>query len=670
MTNCEDLPDANGSQGEISAEGAVETEFSEKVESIIAHLRARGQKAERFSLWMMIALVFTTISGLLYYVAFPAWLQYQDSERRAYLAQVSIFDNQLRDMDVRRDEAWGELVGQLDFNAREVPVPSNGAFRSVIKHPTLNEVLAAGYSSGDILRSTDGGENWRLVFESDKPELSRIEDMATSSDGGFVVASGEGLVLVSNDFGLSWRESELPAKESSYSLLIQDNSETVLASGSKGNIFRSDDAGQTWVQTSLDIEHSPRFFVELPKSGVILAPNHVGKLARTEDGGRNWTVQDFEKAFFRAFAVFGDDETVVLVGDDGNVLRSVDLGKTWTSIGLGADIDFFDVTKVPGRDRLIAVGGKVPNWANKGAAALAVSDDQGYSWSVIELNEIEAALFDVFAFSNGSDVIAVGGDLIHMSGTSRGPGALVRSRDGGQSWESRYTPGSLGGMPKGRDVEPPIAFFDQGVSVMIDDSLQSELSKIELPSGLLGDQIAIAAIERISEGAQSHDSIADKIDELKDAISQRDAVMGLKETALADAEAVANGALVSSQEKQDLTSFMSACGNTDSCASAFVELQVRQQPNLWLVLSEKAPQAVLILFLLATFSALYRYNVRLAGFYHSRANALVLFGSSAKQSSDELLKVTEALAADRVSFGRNSSPLEEASTIRKTVLGK
>jgi hypothetical protein len=121
----------NEEGSKLKAEDVGEVTFSKNLHSITLGLRARGQRAERFSFWMMIALIFTTLSGLFYYVAFPAWFQFQDAERKTYLAQASIFEDQLREMDARRNEAWGDLVVLLDFTAREVSLPSQGAFRSV-----------------------------------------------------------------------------------------------------------------------------------------------------------------------------------------------------------------------------------------------------------------------------------------------------------------------------------------------------------------------------------------------------------------------------------------------------------------------------------------------------------------------------------------------------------
>ena len=64
---------------------------------------------------------------------------------------------------------------------------------------------------------------------------------------------------------------------------------------------------------------------------------------------------------------------------------------------------------------------------------------------------------------------------------------------------------------------------------------------------------------------------------------------------------------------------------TTACVDAFAASEaVTRSGNGGESLAEKVPPGILLLFLLATLSGLYRYNVRLAGFHNGRADALEL----------------------------------------------
>ena len=60
------------------------------------------------------------------------------------------------------------------------------------------------------------------------------------------------------------------------------------------------------------------------------------------------------------------------------------------------------------------------------------------------------------------------------------------------------------------------------------------------------------------------------------------------------------------------------------------------------------PPGILLLFLLATLAGLYRYNMRMAGF--PRADEPMSLGY-ASDDYDEVVKLAEPMAADKVEFG-------------------
>ena len=85
-------------------------------------------------------------------------------------------------------------------------------------------------------------------------------------------------------------------------------------------------------------------------------------------------------------------------------------------------------------------------------------------------------------------------------------------------------------------------------------------------------------------------------------------------------------------------------------------------------LLERLPGAILLLFLLATLGGLYRYNLRMTGFYHARADALELLGLHLDRDQFDALATT--LAAEKVEFKAAQTPADQASEMAKEMISK
>ena len=131
-------------------------------------------------------------------------------------------------------------------------------------------------------------------------------------------------------------------------------------------------------------------------------------------------------------------------------------------------------------------------------------------------------------------------------------------------------------------------------------------------------------------------------------------------------EAIFNAvATVTDQRKQVVATIKDAEAQRDALQEAEQDQRTPIQR-----LADNAPPAILLLFLLATLSALYRYNIRLAGFHDARADALVLAVSDQHVDMRKLGNFVDALAADKVEFGRTNTPADQATEIAKSVISR
>ncbi len=117
---------------------------------------------------------------------------------------------------------------------------------------------------------------------------------------------------------------------------------------------------------------------------------------------------------------------------------------------------------------------------------------------------------------------------------------------------------------------------------------------------------------------------------------------------------------------------------TLACTQAWMKKLEAEAGTWWQTLAQQIPPGILLLFLLATLGALYRYNLRLAGFHASRADLLELMSMGQTNSKnmfvewdkDNFSRITEALAADKVEFGKGTLPTDQAISMAQAILNR
>ncbi len=225
--------------------------------------------------------------------------------------------------------------------------------------------LWSGGGQRGLYKSTDGGETWRKVLgdglgndDSDdrytgvsevhmdprNPDVmyavswQRMRSVAVLMDGG----PGTG-IHKSEDGGETWREltSGLPDENMGKTGLAisPQNPDVIYATielhNRTGGFWRSADGGETWEKRNdyLSSGTGPHYYMEL-----FASPHQFDRVYQmdvhlhvTEDGGENFTrlQHDTKHVDHHAMAFDPNDPNYILVGNDGGVYESYDLGETW-----------------------------------------------------------------------------------------------------------------------------------------------------------------------------------------------------------------------------------------------------------------------------------------------------------------------------------------------------
>ena len=116
------------------------------------------------------------------------------------------------------------------------------------------------------------------------------------------------------------------------------------------------------------------------------------------------------------------------------MLRSMDAGKSWSSVGpAGAqDLDFRSIAATDARHALVATAGT--------PARVYRTDDGGTSWTIVFEDPRPGAFFDAIAFAAPAEGSHYGGTRAYLVGDPiDGVFQLFVSDDGGQNWQPRVT---------------------------------------------------------------------------------------------------------------------------------------------------------------------------------------------------------------------------------------
>lgn len=237
--------------------------------------------------------------------------------------------------------------------------------------------------------------------------------MALAPAGRRLVAAGErGLILLSDDGGVSWRQAEVPVSVSLTAMRFASPL-TGWAVGHAGVILHTRDGGVHWVR-QLDGLH---FSYEAPDKALFdlcflderhgFAVGAYGLLLETRDGGASWqpwhaSLPHRETRHFYSIRASGN--TLYLAGEAGMFYRSRNGGSSFEEIRTPYAGSYFGIVPVE-RDGLILYG-------LKGNAYR--SDDGGDHWRKIDTGT-SAGLTAGIALRDGSVLLASqAGELLRL----------------------------------------------------------------------------------------------------------------------------------------------------------------------------------------------------------------------------------------------------------------
>ena len=297
----------------------------------------------------------------------------------------------------------------------------------------LNDVFFINHDTGwivgyykIILRTTDGGAHWNRIISDSHHEQHFFsvcfgDSLNGCAVGGDLSSESPGLLMVTNDGGLTWAD-KTPPNAKSFQKVTYINADTAWVSGN-GQLFETVDGGNTWTEHDLVVYekyNDIHFFDD--QRGVLLVEGY-DKVRLTFDGGETWDSVaqiGMGNARLTSFSS-GADNQLVSVGSTGAITKTIDGGITWQQLSKGQGLSFYSLGFFNNLEGIATTG----FWQGD----LMRTHDGGYTWAEDTLIE------------NGSfyKVFTEDGNWFLLNDSSQ----MMKSVDNGDSWTLLDVPDTL-----------------------------------------------------------------------------------------------------------------------------------------------------------------------------------------------------------------------------------
>jgi photosystem II stability/assembly factor-like uncharacterized protein len=230
-----------------------------------------------------------------------------------------------------------------------------------------NRIVAVG-DRGYIVISDDFGKSWRRAKSPPAPLLTAVDFL----DDQLAIAVGhDSVILTTSDGGENWTQQfSAPSEQRPLLDVNFVKKDFAVAVGAYGAYYESTDAGKTWTARKINADDKHFNVVLELGGGAMLILGEAGTILTSSDWGKNWSPvpSPYKGSFFGALV--SDDAAVIAFGMRGRIYRSTDKGKTWKQVDNASTAALLGGEKLPDGSLVLA-----------GSAGTAlVSRDNGQSF--------------------------------------------------------------------------------------------------------------------------------------------------------------------------------------------------------------------------------------------------------------------------------------------------
>ena len=306
--------------------------------------------------------------------------------------------------------ARGQTANFSEFKVSEIPPfyfssLANSPVTSILNKVSMVDSKTAYVvgEAGKILKTTDGGESW---IELSSGTLVTLRDVHAFDANTVVICGSSGVYMKTTDGGETWNTIDIGTTERLRRLYFV-NSTTGWMVGSGGVIYKTTNGGNDWIEqiSTTTISLYGVHFLD-KNNGWVVGNDDI--LLKTSDGGSTWNQVDIVTGEDLTSIVFKDSQTGWITADDNVLLATTDGGASWVNQNIVlADIgdDLNDITIIG--NTILAVADD---------HQMIRSEDLGLSWTVLDrrndISPIIGHIEGVDAYQNTAIAVGVFGVII------------------------------------------------------------------------------------------------------------------------------------------------------------------------------------------------------------------------------------------------------------------
>jgi photosystem II stability/assembly factor-like uncharacterized protein len=302
-------------------------------------------------------------------------------------------------------------------------------------------ILVATIGQG-VMRSADSGASWTRVRGGMHAEAMVRELMTIPGDQPLVYAATDRGLYRSEDTGAHWSLVDSPLCEHAVWSVAHDPADPNMLYAGTGThtpatLFRSEDGGRRWEQRPVEIAPTcantgtPRILsitVDPVDSRNVWLAIEVDGIRYSGDGGDSWRTLDHvtKNPDGHCVVVTPGPPKTVFYAVNNEIYRSADDGATWTALRVRETFPWGHVRNVAvhptdPRTLFAAIGDATPGETG----AVMRSRDTGQTWETLPLDtDPNSTMWRVTIQADDPDVVFAASRF----------GYLYRSDDGGDCW--------------------------------------------------------------------------------------------------------------------------------------------------------------------------------------------------------------------------------------------
>jgi photosystem II stability/assembly factor-like uncharacterized protein len=255
------------------------------------------------------------------------------------------------------------------------PAPSSGAVNERTMRRLLlvdaerfgHRIVAVG-DRGYIVLSDDYGKSWRRAKAPEAPLITAIDFL---DDQTGIAVGHDSVILLTRDGGETWTQQfSAPSEQRPLLDTVFLTKELAVAVGAYGAYYESVDGGKSWNPRKITADDKHLNAVLELGEGRLLLLGEAGTILASSDMGKTWApvASPYKGSFFGGLVT--DDGAIVAFGMRGRIYRSADKGKTWKQIDNPSTASLMGGDKLP--DGALVIAGN--------AGTVLVSRDNGQSF--------------------------------------------------------------------------------------------------------------------------------------------------------------------------------------------------------------------------------------------------------------------------------------------------